>query len=61
LEVTLVLSNVKSVLVNEDGATLVEYALIVSLIAIACIAVITTLGGTIKTAFTTLSTDLAKA
>ncbi len=56
-----VFNNLKNVLIDEDGATLVEYALIVSLIAIACIATITTLGGTIKTAFSTLSGSLAKA
>jgi pilus assembly protein Flp/PilA len=56
-----VLSHLKGVLVNEDGATLVEYALVVSLIAIACIATITALGKQINTAFTTVQTAMAKA
>jgi pilus assembly protein Flp/PilA len=61
LEETLVLTNLKSVLVDEDGATLVEYALVVSLIAIACIATVTALGGQINTAFTKMQTTLAAA
>jgi pilus assembly protein Flp/PilA len=56
-----VLTNLKSVLVDEDGATLVEYALVVALIAIACIGTITALGGQIKQAFTDMSTKLAAA
>ncbi len=56
-----VLTNLKSVLVDEDGATLVEYALVVSLIAIACIATVTALGAQINTAFTTIKTKLAAA
>jgi pilus assembly protein Flp/PilA len=56
-----VLSNLKSVLVDEDGATLVEYALVVSLIAIACIATVTALGKQINTAFTNMQAALAKA
>ncbi|MGD0472544.1 MAG: Flp family type IVb pilin [Candidatus Velthaea sp.] len=55
------LTNLKSVLVDEDGATLVEYALVVSLIAIACIATVTALGAQINTAFTTMQSKLAAA
>jgi len=43
---------------NEDGAALVEYALLIALIAIICVVGITTLGKTINTKFTSLSTDL---
>ena len=49
------LTNLKSVLVDEDGATLVEYALVVALIAIACIGTVTALGSQIKTAFTDMA------
>ena len=38
------LNTMKAMLVNEDGATLVEYALIVALIAVVAIIVIKTLG-----------------
>lgn len=52
----------KTALVNlvrdDSGATLVEYGLIVSLIAIACIAAITLLGGKISTLFNTIGSDL---
>ncbi|MEO9171207.1 MAG: Flp family type IVb pilin [Candidatus Baltobacteraceae bacterium] len=43
---------------DESGATLVEYGLIVSLIAIACIAAITALGGKITTLFTNIGSSL---
>lgn len=39
---------------NDDGATLVEYSLVVALIAVVAIGAITTLGSNIKTLFTTL-------
>jgi pilus assembly protein Flp/PilA len=55
------LDTIKSVLVDEDGATLVEYGLIVALIAGACIVVITTLGTTISTAFTNLNGKIGAA
>jgi pilus assembly protein Flp/PilA len=43
---------------EEEGAALVEYGLLVGLIAAVCIAVVTTLGTTIKGMFATLSTTL---
>jgi pilus assembly protein Flp/PilA len=33
---------------NEEGATLVEYSLVVALIAVVCIAAVTTLGGKVN-------------
>jgi pilus assembly protein Flp/PilA len=53
-----VLSTLKTVLVDEDGATLVEYALVVALIAAVAIGVITTLGTNIKTLFTNVGNDV---
>ncbi len=41
---------------DDKGATLVEYGLLVGLIAIVSIAVITTLGTSIKGIFTTIAT-----
>ncbi len=55
------LNNIKTILVNEDGATLVEYALIVALISVACIAVIGLLGAQIKATFTSVTASLKAA
>ncbi len=52
------LTPVRNFLSNEDGAALVEYALLVALIAIICILGVTTLGGKINTKFTDLGTSL---
>ena len=49
---------VLSFAVNEDGAALVEYALLVALIAVICIVGVTTLGKGINTKFTSLNNDL---
>ena len=38
------LSKIKALIRDEEGATMVEYALMVALIAVICIAVVTTLG-----------------
>jgi pilus assembly protein Flp/PilA len=43
----------------DDGATAVEYGIMVALIAAVVIAIVTTLGTQIRTAFTTVSTGLA--
>lgn len=43
------------------GAALIEYVLVVALIALAAITIMTTLGGTIKTLFTTINTDITGA
>ena len=55
------LTNLRGVLCDNAGATLVEYALVVALIAIACIGTITALGGQVKATFTAISTKLAAA
>jgi pilus assembly protein Flp/PilA len=44
---------------RERGASLVEYSLLVALIAVACITAVSTLGTTISDKFTALSTDIA--
>ena len=43
------------------GATMIEYILVVGLISIAAITIMTTLGGSIKTLFTTINTDVTGA
>jgi pilus assembly protein Flp/PilA len=40
---------------GEEAATMVEYGLMVALIAVVCIAAVTTLGGSLKNIFTTTS------
>lgn len=44
---------------REDGPTMTEYALMIALIAIACIGVVTTMGTEISTVFDTLKNSLA--
>jgi pilus assembly protein Flp/PilA len=43
---------------EEEGASMVEYGLMVGLIAVVCIAAITTLGTTLNTMFTNINTAL---
>jgi pilus assembly protein Flp/PilA len=43
---------------NEEGATLVEYSLVVALIAVACIAAVTALGGKVTTKLNTAANAL---
>jgi len=43
---------------DEEGASLVEYALLVGLIALACIVALTATGGSISSLFTRISSKL---
>ena len=43
---------------REEGQTLVEYALILVLIAVVVVAVVATLGGTIKSVFTNVASSI---
>ena len=43
---------------NEEGATAIEYGLIASLIAVAVVGVLSTVGTKLHTVFTTVSTNL---
>jgi len=45
---------------DEEGAALVEYGMLVGLIAIICVVAVTTLGTDISGAFSTIASDLAK-
>jgi pilus assembly protein Flp/PilA len=56
-----VLKTLTNVLTNEDGATLVEYGLVVALIAVVAIASVTLLGKTITGIFTNINTKIAPA
>jgi pilus assembly protein Flp/PilA len=44
---------------NEDGPTAVEYAVMLALIIVVCIAAITTLGTNANNTFTTVGTSIA--
>ena len=46
---------------DEEGATAVEYGLIVGLIAVAIVAVLILVGGNLTTLFTTVNTKLSNA
>jgi len=43
---------------DEDGASLVEYGLLLSLVAVVCILAITTLGSSISDMFTKLANNI---
>lgn len=44
---------------DEDGAALIEYSLLIGLIAVAAVAIMTTVGTSIVTKWTTLNTKLS--
>jgi pilus assembly protein Flp/PilA len=46
---------------REDGPTAVEYAVMLALIIVVCIAAITTLGSNAKTTFTTVGNTIGAA
>jgi pilus assembly protein Flp/PilA len=50
--------NVRRFLVSEDGPTAVEYAVMLALIVIVCLAAIRTLGTNSKTTFTNIANSL---
>ena len=50
-----------AVLLDESGQDLAEYAILIGLIAIAVIAAVTLLGGTISTVFNSIGTTLSTA
>jgi pilus assembly protein Flp/PilA len=52
---------VSDFLVKEDGPTAVEYAVMLALIIVVCIAAITTLGNNAKATFTTVGTTIGGA
>jgi len=46
---------------DEEGATAVEYGLIVGLIAVAIVTILFSIGGNLSTLFTTVNTKLGSA
>jgi pilus assembly protein Flp/PilA len=51
----------RSLLADDEGATLVEYSLVVALISVACIVAITYLGGKVKSIFSTIGNSVSGA
>ena len=47
----------RNLLSDESGATMVEYAIMVSLIAAVCFAVVTSLGQSVSNEFSTVNTS----
>lgn len=52
------LSFVKNFVREEEGATMVEYGLMVALIAVVCIAVVTAVGGALEGMFSDVQGNL---
>jgi len=52
------LATLRNVLADEQGATMVEYGVMVALIAAVCIATVKLLGPKINTAFNTIVTQM---
>lgn len=52
------ISTIRSILRDDEGATMVEYGIMVALIAAICIGLITTLGQNVSNAFSTVNTSL---
>ena len=52
------LSKVRQFLVNEDGPTAVEYAVMLALILVACITIVTSLGTSASTTFSKVNSSL---
>ncbi|TCJ37255.1 Flp family type IVb pilin [Parafrankia sp. BMG5.11] len=50
----------KNLIRDENGATAIEYGLIAALIAVAAIAAMQSLGGSLSTTFKNVSTEVAK-
>jgi pilus assembly protein Flp/PilA len=48
----------KNFVKDEDGATMVEYGLMLALIAVVCIAAVTTIGTTLSGKFTAANTAI---
>ncbi|MEK6806899.1 MAG: Flp family type IVb pilin [Pseudomonadota bacterium] len=55
------LKKIMKFLKDEEGASAVEYGLIVGLVAVAAVAVLLTMGGNLSTLFDTVATKLGGA
>ena len=53
-----IISKIRHLLINEDGPTTVEYAVMLALILVACITVLSTLGQSVSGTFSTLNSSV---
>jgi pilus assembly protein Flp/PilA len=54
----MIITTIKNMLADDEGATMVEYGIMVALIAAVCIAVVTTLGQNVSNAFSNVNASL---
>ena len=54
-----IVSHFRRLLTSEDGPAAVEYAVMLSLILVACIAIVTTLGQSMSSTFSTVDGSVA--
>ena len=52
-------TSISRFLTSDDGPTAVEYAVMLALILVACIGIVTTLGTSISSTFSTVNTSLS--
>jgi pilus assembly protein Flp/PilA len=53
-----ILTHAKRFIRDDEGATMVEYGLMVALIAVVCIAAVTLIGTRLNTAFSTIANSI---
>jgi pilus assembly protein Flp/PilA len=56
---TSALGSLRQFVVDEDGPTAVEYAVMLALILVACITIVTNLGGTVSGTFSSVNSTLS--
>jgi len=54
-----IVSHVRQLLTSEDGPAAVEYAVMLALVLVVCIAVLTTLGQNVNSTFSTVNGSMA--
>jgi pilus assembly protein Flp/PilA len=52
------MQKIRNFIKNEEGATMVEYGLMLALIAVVCIAAVTLIGGNANNTFTNVAANL---
>ncbi|MFH1915018.1 MAG: Flp family type IVb pilin [Pseudomonadota bacterium] len=55
------MSKIMNLIMNEEGATALEYGLLAALIATAIVGAVTTLGGVVSTTFSSIATSMQAA